>query len=223
MVIGARFDEAVEFEGLEEVQALLDSEEPVILITGHALALDIGGVSISRQLPMVTYANRMRNPLVQWMMERGRRRFGMELLQRESGMRPLIKSLKNGRLLYYVIDEDMEEHSVFAPYFGVAKATLTVPARVAKMTRAKVAPCFTFFDEQRGKYVVRIGALLDNFPTGDDLKDAITTNQALEHDISQNPSQYMWTQRLYKTRPDGSPPPYTMNGRAGSGPRARPE
>lgn len=218
-----RFENVIEFEGLQPIKELLAQGEPVMLITGHALALDIGGVAISQQLPLVTYANKMRNPLIQWQMERGRCRFDVELLQRESGMRPLIRALKNGRLLYYVIDEDMAEHSVFAPYFGVAKATLTVPARVAKMTGARVAPCFSFFDPQRGKYVVRIGALMDGFPSGDELQDAQTINQALEQDIRQYPSQYMWSQRLYKTRPDGSPPPYTMVGSPGSGSRARPK
>ncbi len=218
-----RFERVIEFEGLQPIKELLAQGEPVMLITGHALALDIGGVAISQQLPLVTYANKMRNPLIQWQMERGRCRFDVELLQRESGMRPLIRALKNGRLLYYVIDEDMAEHSVFAPYFGVAKATLTVPARVAKMTGARVAPCFSFFDPQRGKYVVRIGALLDGFPSGDELQDAQTINRALERDIRQYPSQYMWSQRLYKTRPDGSPPPYTMVGSLGSGPRVRPK
>ena len=219
----ARFERHVEIEGLERVKQLLEQGERVILATGHPLALDIGGVGISQQLPLVTYANRMRNPLIQWMMEHGRRRFGMELLQRESGMRPLIKSIKSGRLLYYVIDEDMEEHSVFAPYFGVAKATLTVPARVAKMTGARVAPCYTFFDNKRGKYVVRIGEVLDGFPGGDDVVDATTVNAALERDIRDNPSQYMWSQRLFKTRPNGVPPPYTMVGNSGSGPRVRPD
>ncbi|MCW8983583.1 MAG: lysophospholipid acyltransferase family protein, partial [Gammaproteobacteria bacterium] len=219
----SRFEQNVEIEGLERIKQLLEQGEKVILATGHPLALDIGGVGISQQLPLVTYANRMRNPLVQWMMERGRRRFGMELLQRESGMRPLIKSIKSGRLLYYVIDEDMEEHSVFAPYFGVAKSTLTVPARVAKMTGARVASCYTFHDQQRGKYVIRIGEVMTGFPSGDDLADATTVNAELEKGIRDYPSQYMWSQRLFKTRPDGSPPPYTMVGNPGSGPRPRPE
>ncbi|MDH3354433.1 MAG: lysophospholipid acyltransferase family protein [Chromatiales bacterium] len=218
-----RFKQAVKIEGLEPIKALMAQGERVILVTGHALALDVGGVAISQQLPLVTYANKMRNPLIQWMMERGRCRFDVELLQRESGMRPLIRALKNGRLLYYVIDEDMPEHSVFASYFGVAKATLTAPARVAKMTGAKVAPCFTFFDRQRGVYVVRIGQVMEGFPSGEDVVDAQAVNEKLERDIRCAPSQYMWTQRLYKTRPDGTPPPYRMVGNSGSGPRSRPE
>jgi len=217
-----RFADQVEIEGLEPVKELLAQGEPVILITGHTLALDMGGMAISQQLPLVTYANSMRNPLIQWMMERGRCRFDVELLQRESGLRPLIRSLKSGRLLYYVIDEDMENHMVFAPYFGVAKATLTAPARVARMTGAKVAPCFAFYDNKRGKYVVRIGKVMAGFPSGDDIADATAVNVVLERDISEYPDQYMWSQRLYKTRPDGAPPPYTMAGNPGSGPRPRP-
>ena len=218
-----RFGDAVRIEGLEKIQKLIEQGERVILVTGHPLALDIGGVGLSQQLQLVTYANQMRNPLTQWMMARGRRRFDMALLQRESGMRALIRLLKGGHLLYYVIDEDMAEHSVFAPYFGVAKASLTAPARVARIAKAKVAPCFTFFDRDQGKYVVRIGHVIDNFPSDDDVADATAVNAALERDIRLNPSQYMWSQRLYKTRPDGSPPPYTMVGNTGSGPRPRPE
>jgi lauroyl-KDO2-lipid IV(A) myristoyltransferase len=219
----ARFERDIEFEGLEPVKALIAQGERVMLVTGHALALDIGGVAISQQLPLVTYANRMRNPLIQWVMERGRCRFDVELLQRESGMRALIRSLKGGRLLYYVIDEDMEEHTIFAPYFGVAKASLTTPARVARITGASVAPCFTFYDQKRGKYVVRIGKVMEGFPSGDELLDATSVNAVLERDIRREPAQYLWSQRLYKTRPDGAPPPYTMVGSVGSGPRPRPE
>ncbi len=218
-----RFKAAIEFEGLEPIEALLEQGEAVMFITSHALALDIGGVALSQRLPMVGFVNKMRNPLIQWMIERGRCRFDVKLLQRESGMRPLIRSIKGGRLLYYVVDEDMTKQSVFAPYFGVTKATLIAPARVARITGAKVAPCFTFFDQRRGRYMVRIGAPLEAFPTGDDLQDAITVNRALEHDIRQSPGQYMWSQRLYKSRPDGSPPPYTMIGSVGSGPRPRPK
>ena len=39
-------------------------------------------------------------------------------------------------------------------------------------------------------------------PTGDDLKDAEIYNQALEKIIRNNPAQYLWLHRRFKTRPN---------------------
>jgi len=47
-------------------------------------------------------------------------------------------------------------------------------------------------------------------------------NLELEKLIRLAPDQYMWSLRLFQTRPDGSPPPYAMKGKPGSGPRPRP-
>ena len=209
-------------EGGEWIEAALAQGERVILITGHPLALDVGGMVVSQHYPLVTYANSARNRLVQAMMAWGRCRFDVAVLQRESGMRPLLRALKGGRLLYYVIDEDLgPQHSVFAPFFGVAKATLTAPARVAQMSGAIVAPCFAWFDVERQHYRVAIGRPLAGFPSGDRHTDGATINQALEADIRRAPEQYLWSQRLFQSRPDGAPAPYTMKGRPGSGPRTR--
>jgi Kdo2-lipid IVA lauroyltransferase/acyltransferase len=216
------FTNQYRLEGGEWIEPALDSGQKVILLTGHPLALDVGGMVVSQHYPMVTYANRARNALVQEMMAWGRCRFDVELLQRESGIRALLRSLKSGKLLYYVIDEDLgPKLSVFAPFFGVSKATLTAPARVAKMSDAIVASCYAWYDEDSHHYRVRISDPLDGFPTKDELKDGIRVNQALENNIQIAPEQYLWSQRLFQSRPDGSPAPYTMKGRPGSGPRPR--
>ncbi len=209
-------------EGGEWIQQAVDQGRRVMLITGHPLALDVGGMVVSQHFPMVTYANRARNPLVQAMMAWGRCRYDVELLQRESGIRALLRSLKGGRILYYVIDEDMgPKLSVFAPFFGIAKATLSAPARVARMSDAIVAPCYAWFDEQQQRYRVQIGAPIEGFPSGDELEDGIKINQALESGILTAPEQYLWSQRLFQSRPVGAPAPYTMNGYPETGPRPR--
>ncbi|MBF0472070.1 MAG: lysophospholipid acyltransferase family protein [Gammaproteobacteria bacterium] len=217
------FHQQVAIFGGEWISETLQ-QRPVILVTGHALALDAGGMAISARWPMVTYANRMRNPLIQAVMAKGRSRFGVELLQRESGMRPLLRALQRGRLLYYVVDEDLGAHSsTFAPFYGVAKATLDAPARIAKMSQAVVAACYCWFDADTGRYRLEIGPPAMGFPSGDRLQDATALNRMLQQSMAVAPEQYLWSQRLFQTRPDGSPPPYTMKGKPGSGPRGRPE
>ena len=49
---------------------------------------------------------------------------------------------------------------------------------------------------------------LENYPSGDDLTDAIRLNQELEQLIRRAPTQYMWFHRRFKSRPKGEQSPY---------------
>ncbi len=72
----------------------------------------------------------------------------------------------------------------------------------------------------RRRYVVRITPPL---AADGDSGQAAALNAAFEGLIRLAPEQMLWSLRLFQTRPDGSPPPYTMKGKPGSGPRSRPE
>ena len=47
-----------------------------------------------------------RDPVVNWLLNRGRMRFGCFLLARTQGLRPAIRGLKQGLAFYYLPDED---------------------------------------------------------------------------------------------------------------------
>lgn len=206
-----RFHERVRIEGLELLEDLLAKGERVVLVAGHSLSLDFGGMALTARVPLVTYANKARNPLVEWLMAKGRNRFGCRLYPRSAGLRGMLRDLKAGHVLYYLIDEDQgEKDSVFAPFFGLPKASLTAPGRVAKMTGARVMPCTTVFRPEEGRYVLSLFPPLEAVPSEDVLADATAVNAALERMIRLAPEQYMWTQRLFRTRPDGAPSPYPM-------------
>lgn len=219
-----RFARRVRFEGLELLQQKLDAGERVILFTLHTVAMDIGGVALSTRVPLTTFANRMRDPLLEWFMASRRGRFGCVIHSRDEGVRGVISEVKQGRVLFFPCDEDQGERqaeTVFAPFFGVPKSTLTSPMRLARLCRARLMPCTTWFDEASGQYVVKLYPALEL--QGDSEADAAQLNHAFEVAINEAPAQYLWSQRLFISRPDGAPPPYTMKGKPGSGPRPRPE
>jgi len=182
---------------------------PVILLSPHAIAIDHGGQGISRMTAGVSFAKPMRNPVVEWINLRARTRYGSIIYAREQGLRAAIRQMRQGRVFYFLPDEDLgSEGSVFADFFGVPKATLTSPIRIARMTGAVVLPVFTYYDATIDRYTMRIWPPLADFPSGDDTTDARTLNAAIETMIRVSPAEHFWALRLFKTRPEGGSNPY---------------
>jgi KDO2-lipid IV(A) lauroyltransferase len=196
-------------EGLEYLQAARAQGRGVILLGSHYTTLEISG----RFLALHTDAlqpiyKRAHNPLYEAMMVRMRKRLFDDLLD-STDMRTIVRNVKAGKTVWYAPDQDFgRERSVFAPFFGVPTATLTTTARLAKLTSAPVIP----FVSQRlpGLQGYRITLLpaLEDFPSGDDLRDATRTNALLEQQVRTMPEQYLWIHRRFKTRPEGAPDLY---------------
>ena len=220
----ARFRRHLVLRDAEPMVASLAAGKRVIIVTCHTPGLDPGGIALSVDHRFETFVNRLRNPLLDWVSARARARFGGVVFARSSGLRPVIKGLRQGYALYILTDEDLgAESAEFAPFFGIPRATLTTPSRLARMTDAEVFTSFTWYDDSSHRYIMQIFPRVEGYPSGDDAADAVRMNQRLEAMIRQHPDQYMWSFRLFKTMQDGSPPPYRMGARPGSGPRPRPE
>jgi len=203
----SRFMDNFRIDGEAHLEAARRDGGRVILFTLHTHGMDFGGMALTARYPMLTYVNRMRNPLLEWIVARRRGRFGARIFTREDGMRPAIAALKSGRVFYFPIDEDAHRgEGVFAPFFGVSKYTHTSPFRIAKMTQARLLPCVTYYSEEEGRYIVRILPPLEGVPSGDHAADAARMNAAFEEMIRFAPAQYTWGQRMFQTRPDGQRP-----------------
>ena len=149
------------------------------------------------------------NPVVNWLLNRGRMRFGCFLLSRTQGLRPVIRALKQGLVFMYSPDEDFgDRQSVFVPFFGVPTATLATLGRLAHLTNALVVPCFTRLLPGGRGYEVILKPPLEDFPNGDRTRDAARMNAVLEEGLRSMPEQYLWTFKLFKTRPGQAPSPY---------------
>jgi len=116
--------------------------------------------------------NPARRPFLDAWMAHGRTRFGARLMARQEGLRPLVKALKAGTLVYYIPDEDLgREHAVFAPFFGVEKATVPMLGRLARLGNALVLPYITRLDPVTGLYHIHIHPPLEDFPCEDVVAD----------------------------------------------------
>jgi lauroyl/myristoyl acyltransferase len=184
-------DRFIKFEGVEHYTKQREAGKQVILLTGHFVGIDVGGPTISRHYRQIGLIKPIHNKVMDWVLGRGRVRFGSKMLLRDEGMRPVVQAIKDGYGFSYVPDEDFgPERSVFVPFLG---------------TRA---PTLVWRLSAREGYLVQMYPPLDNFPSGDDVADATRVRQVLAEAVRQHPEQYMWTFKFFRSQADGGPSPY---------------
>ncbi len=199
-------EKRIVMKGQEHIDKALDNGRGGIIMPAHSMGLEAAISSIAMRYFSSGIFKPFKNKLLDWFVANSRTRYGGYVYARDAGLRPIIKDGRAGSIIIYLSDEDLgAERSLFAPFFGVEKASVPVLGRLAKSCRADVFPSVTCYDEKTHRYVVNILPALENFPSGDDYNDTLAMNQALEEVIQICPSQYFWILKLFKTRPNGEP------------------
>lgn len=194
----ARLRPCVDYVGFEKLQ----QGQGAILLGCHLTTLDLSGRLMALHTEVDVVYRRQKYPVYDFVMRRSRERRFKHVIER-SDMRQLVRSIKQGRIVWYAPDQDYgRKNAVFAPFFGVPAATLTATSRLAKMTGA---PVYTYAHYRigAGKYRVIVDGPMENFPSGDDVADATRINQQIEAAILVQPDQYMWLHKRFKTQPEG--------------------
>ena len=197
-----------EIHGLEHLQSALQEGSGVILLSAHFTTLEIGGRLLSRHTPFHVLYRENKNPVIERVMGKARTRLYEKAIPR-GDMKGLLKSLKENRAVWFAPDQDHGiRNSVFAPFFGIPAATLTTTSRIAAISGARVIPFFQRrLPDSRG-YVLELLPALEDFPGDDAAGDTARIMQLIEAQVRQQPEQYLWTHRRFKTRPAREAPVY---------------
>jgi KDO2-lipid IV(A) lauroyltransferase len=196
----------VVIENLDILRALEAQGRGVLMVSGHFMTLEMCGRLLCDHVPLAGMYRRYRDPVMEWAVKRGRLRYAAAMFTNED-IRPAMRHLKQGGFLWYAPDQDMRgKDTVFAPFFGVPAATITATHQFARLTGCAVVPFF--HRREGGRYVLRIGGPLADFPSKDAAADSARVNASIEAMVREAPTQYLWIHRRFKRRPDGMAPPY---------------
>ncbi len=190
-------------EGLEHIQQAQQAGKGVIMLGSHFTTLIITGRLLALELPFDIVTKKSHNALFEAVMIHYRSKQYQKIID-TTDMRSLLKSLRNNRICWYGPDQDFgSRQSVFAPFMGIQTMTLTTTARLAKSTGAIVM--YTNIQRLPGTlgYRIKINPPMEDFPSGDDIKDARRVNELIEKHVHEVPDQYLWIHRRFKTRPKG--------------------
>ena len=184
--------------------------EAAVLFAPHFYGMDAGGAAIMQQAVQrgsSIYSPQSRPAIDAWV-RAGRERFGdVVLINRQGGVKPVVKSLRAGRSLYLLPDMDLgPQESIFVPFFGVPTATAPALPRLARLGQARVVPAVTRMTPHG--YEVEVHPAWPGYPSDDVTADTALMNQRLEAWIRAMPEQYYWVHKRFKTRPPGEPSLY---------------
>lgn len=200
-----RLSKLLKVEGLEHLQAAQEQNQGVILMAIHFTTLEIGAALLGQRHTIDGMYRAHNNPVFDYVQRRGRERHNADsrAIERED-VRGMLKVLRQGRAIWYAPDQDYgPKQSLFVPLFGVPAATVTATSKFAKLGRAQVIPMTQTRLPHAQGYLIKIEPALSNFPGASDEEDCLRLNQWVEQAISQQPEQYLWAHRRFKTRPEG--------------------
>lgn len=192
-------------DGLEHLHSALEQGKGVILLSAHFTTLEIGGRLLSMSAPFHVMYRSHKNAAFESVLKAARTRHFRKAIPR-GDLRGMLRSLRENIPVWYAPDQDYgREQSVFVSFFGVPAATITGTSRLARISKAPVVPFFqTRLPGSRG-YQLTLYPALDDFPGESVESDTSRINELIEARIREQPEQYLWAHRRFKTRPEGEP------------------
>lgn len=184
----------------------------VMWLVPHFVGLDVAGAAVQLNIARegASVYQVQNNPVLDAAVRQGRLRHGKaQIFARSETAKPLMRAIRNGAGFFNLPDMDFgERDAAFVPFFGVKAATLLAPSRMARALNMAVQPVVVDMLPGGEGYVVRFLPPWDDFPTADAVADTARMNLWIEGQVRQQPEQYLWVHKRFKTRPAGEPDLY---------------
>jgi KDO2-lipid IV(A) lauroyltransferase len=196
------------YEGWDRFEAAIARGKGVIAATAHFGNFEVlAAAHTLKGTPVTMISRRMGKSGANDLWRGLRRRSGVEdlVVSKGSTLSAAIRSIKAGRFLGYVIDQNQPvRHAIFPTFFGVPAATAALPAVLAKRSGAAVVFVLSY-PLGDGRHRVVFEGPLDPPDTGDRERDVLAfmqdLNDRLERWVRAHPEQWYWLHRRWKTRP----------------------
>ena len=206
-----KFQKRVFWKGLEILEEIRHNNRNVIFLVPHGWSVDIPAMLLAAQgKKMAAMFHQQRNPVIDYVWNSVRRKFGGRLHAREDGIKPFIQSVRQGYWGYYLPDQDHgPEYSEFADFFATYKATLPIIGRLMNISQAMIIPLFPVYDEKKHLLTIEIRPPMDAcIASADNKMIARQMNKTVEILVGSHPEQYIWVLKLLKTRKSNEADPY---------------
>jgi KDO2-lipid IV(A) lauroyltransferase len=193
----------IRYEGFEHYERAKARGKGVLFATAHLGNWELSAFAHALLTePMSVVVRPLDNPLIDRIVERRRALSGNTLLSKREFARSILHALRGNEPVGILVDQNSSpDNGVFVPFFGtLACANLTF-AKLAARSGAAVIPGFAIWSETERRYIMHFYPEVEM--TGDAEEDTHRIQAAIEAAVRENPDQWLWIHRRWKTRPEG--------------------
>lgn len=194
-----------EVEGVEHMEDALKKGKGLIFLGSH-----FGNWEL---LPMYFYSKGYKGAVMarriyfhkyDKFIMRLRRKFGANMVYRDSSPKELLKMLKRGEILGMIADQDMDSvEGVFVDFLGKKAYTPVAPVKLSMATGAPLMPGFIVRKEDE-TYKIILEKPIVLTGSADKEKDILKYTQLwskiMEKYVREYPEQWVWIHRRWKTK-----------------------
>ncbi len=194
-----KLDSMVTFEGFEHLENAFKKGKGVLGVTGHLGNWELMAAAVAHRLPVAVIGRAVYDERLNNLLNSYREAQGYTTFSRQASPKPILKALKEGKVVGVLCDQDTGVESVFADFFGRPASTPAGPAILAQHTGAALVP-FIIRREADGRYKI-IGE--PEISVGPDNIQSVVQQYTsfLEKHIRNNPEQWVWVHDRWKTKP----------------------
>lgn len=188
------------------LQQALQRGKGVVLLTPHLGAWEMAGLYASKHYPLTALYRPPKLSGLHDLIHSARERAGGRFVPTDkTGVRALYRALHQGEIAGILPDQVPNEagSGIFAPFFGVPAYTMVLVSRLARKTGASVILTYAErLPQGQGFHIHFLPAPVDI--AADNLEIAVRAlNQGIEHCVQNCPTQYQWSYKRFKRRPEG--------------------
>ena len=194
---------AVECSNPELIVEKFNEGKGVILLSSHFGNWEFIAISVAIQiqLPFSVVVKPLRNTLVYEWMNKGRTKFGNEVVPLGISIRKTYQTLKEKKIVAMVADQRGPKEGVKVDFFGKKVAVYTGPAALALKTGAPII-CGIPIRENNFNYKVKLVEIPTNNLSDSEEEKILEISQRytsyLEGVIREHPEQWLWMHKRWK-------------------------
>jgi KDO2-lipid IV(A) lauroyltransferase len=194
-----------EVRGAEHLEAARG--RGAILLSGHFGNFELLGAVLGQMNPVDEIVRPLSNPGVEAILARQRAGAGLTSISADRGIRRVFESLRAGRWVAMVGDQDARRHGVFVPFLNRPASTALGPARIALATGAPIIMGFVTRAADRRLVLDVEPPLAIAEPDAPDAALRLTAlhSARLEAQVRAHPEMWFWLHRRWKTQPPAAP------------------
>lgn len=189
------------------LQQAVQQGKGVILLTPHLGAWEIAGLYVSKNYPLTALYRPPKllslNKIIRTARERAG---GYFVATNKNGVRALLQALHRGEIAGILPDQVPSSGGAFAPFFKNHAYTMSLVARLAQKTGAKVI--FTYAKRTPQGFNINFLPAPDNIASKDLELACTALNLGVEQCLNNCPSQYQWGYKRFKRCQIGKKPVY---------------